>query len=268
MAEEIYKLIYLIEKDKSEIRILGEIFYQRNKLNGYYIYNNQRYPLKEKIETKKLKLNKENEFRILMIFKKQIFDKSLMFKDCILLLSFFQITHNISKEFNIMEFNIKSNISEEDNLIESSIYNFENRNSNNLIGDEIYNNMYNDFLKYYTESSIQSKKKSNHLTLVSIYTNLKNIKGNTNVLKGMFYNCSSLKYISDLTEWKTDNVFELSDLFYGCSSLESLPDISKWNTENMVSMNGLFANCSNLKSLPDISKWNISKINEIGRAHV
>ena len=93
MAEEIYKLIYLIEKDKSEVRILGEIFYQRNKSKGYYIYNNQRYPLKEKIETKKLKLNKENEFRILMIFKKQIFDKSLMFKDCILLLSFFQITH-------------------------------------------------------------------------------------------------------------------------------------------------------------------------------
>ena len=37
MTEEIYRLIYLIEKDKSEIRILGEIFYQRNKLNGYLI---------------------------------------------------------------------------------------------------------------------------------------------------------------------------------------------------------------------------------------
>ena len=50
MAEEIYKLIYLIEKDKSEIRILGQIFYQRNKFKGYLIYDNQRYPLKEKIE--------------------------------------------------------------------------------------------------------------------------------------------------------------------------------------------------------------------------
>ena len=94
MTEEIYRLIYLIEKDKSEIRILGETFYQKNKLNGYYIYNNQRYPLKEKIETKELKLNKENEFRALMIFKKKIFNKSFMFKDCISLLSFSQITNN------------------------------------------------------------------------------------------------------------------------------------------------------------------------------
>ena len=70
MDEEIYRLIYLIEKDKSEIRILGKIFYQMNKSKGNLIYNNKRYPLKEKIETKKLKLNKENEFRILMIFKK------------------------------------------------------------------------------------------------------------------------------------------------------------------------------------------------------
>ena len=45
-------------------------------------------------------------------------------------------------------------------------------------------------------------------------------------------------------------------IFFGCSSLISLPDISKWNTNNVTNMEGLFANCSSLISLPDISKWN------------
>ena len=49
----------------------------------------------------------------------------------------------------------------------------------------------------------------------------------------------------------------LSQLFYGCSSLKSLPDISKWNIDNVENTELLFAGCSSLKSLPDISKWNL-----------
>ena len=30
-----------------------------------------------------------------------------------------------------------------------------------------------------------------------------------------------------------DNVTDMSYMFYGCSSLSSLPDISKWNTNNL-----------------------------------
>ena len=48
-------------------------------------------------------------------------------------------------------------------------------------------------------------------------------------------------------------------MFYSCSSLLSLPDISKWNTEKVTSMSYMFRFCSSLKSLPDISKW---KLNE------
>ena len=43
----------------------------------------------------------------------------------------------------------------------------------------------------------------------------------------------------------------MNGLFCGCSSLKSLTDISKWNTNNVTDMTGLFHECSLLKSLLD-----------------
>ena len=42
-------------------------------------------------------------------------------------------------------------------------------------------------------------------------------------------------------------------MFYGCSSLISLPDISKWNTNNVEFMSDMFIECFSLIYLPDIS---------------
>ena len=53
-------------------------------------------------------------------------------------------------------------------------------------------------------------------------------------------------------------------VFYECSSLKILPDISKWNIENVTLIAGLFFGCSSLKELPDISYWNISKVEFLG----
>ena len=52
----------------------------------------------------------------------------------------------------------------------------------------------------------------------------------------------------------------MSYMFYNCSSLSFLPDISKWNTNNVNDMKGIFSECKSLESLPDISKWNSNKI--------
>ena len=43
-------------------------------------------------------------------------------------------------------------------------------------------------------------------------------------------------------------------MFYGCSSLKSLADISKWKTKKVNNMNGMLNGCSSLISLPVISK--------------
>jgi len=49
-----------------------------------------------------------------------------------------------------------------------------------------------------------------------------------------------------------DNVTNMSYMFYGCSLLLSLPDISKWNTNIITKMSYMFYGCSSLSSLPDI----------------
>jgi len=86
-------------------------------------------------------------------------------------------------------------------------------------------------------------------------------KWNTNNVKDMyymFYNCSSLISLPAISKWNTNNVTNMSAMFDDCSSLISLPDISKWNTNNVTNMSLMFSNCSSLISLPDISKWNIN----------
>ena len=75
----------------------------------------------------------------------------------------------------------------------------------------------------------------------------------------IFYNCSFLLSLPDISKWNTNNVKNMNYLFYNCSSLSSLPNISKWNTSNAVYIIGIFYNCSSLSSLPNISKWKIIK---------
>ena len=55
----------------------------------------------------------------------------------------------------------------------------------------------------------------------------------------------------------------MKGIFYGCSSLNSLPDISKWNTKNVSDMKGIFYECPSLKSMPDISGWNTNNVSDI-----
>ena len=44
-------------------------------------------------------------------------------------------------------------------------------------------------------------------------------------------------------------------MFFECSSLHEVPDISKWNIENPTNISYLFYKCISLSYLPDISKW-------------
>ena len=46
-------------------------------------------------------------------------------------------------------------------------------------------------------------------------------------------------------------------MFFNCSSLEVLPDLSKWKIPNVTRMSNIFSNCPSLIIIPDISKWNI-----------
>ena len=58
-------------------------------------------------------------------------------------------------------------------------------------------------------------------------------------MSSMFYGCSSLSLLPDISKWNTNNVTDMSFMFSGCSSLSSLSDISKWNTNNVIYMNNI-----------------------------
>ena len=49
----------------------------------------------------------------------------------------------------------------------------------------------------------------------------------------MFYNCSALRSLPDISKWITKDIPINTEMFEGCNSLESLPDISKWNNYNL-----------------------------------
>ena len=44
-------------------------------------------------------------------------------------------------------------------------------------------------------------------------------------MNSMFYNCKSLKFISDISYWNTNNATDMKKLFYNCTSLLSLPNL-------------------------------------------
>ena len=59
---------------------------------------------------------------------------------------------------------------------------------------------------------------------------------------------------------ETKIITNMNSMFYECSSLQSLPDISKWDTKNVTDMSYMFYHCSSLGSLPDISKWDTKNV--------
>ena len=65
-------------------------------------------------------------------------------------------------------------------------------------------------------------------------------------MRYMFFRCSSLSSLPDISKWNTNNDIYMNGMFYGCSSLSSLPDISKWNTNNAKDKNGMFGGCFQL----------------------
>ena len=82
-------------------------------------------------------------------------------------------------------------------------------------------------------------------------------------MNGMFYNCTSLKFLPDISVWNTEGLTQLNNMFCQCFNLSILPDISKWNVNLVTDLSNLFESCTKLTALPDISKWNTVKVSKI-----
>ena len=68
---------------------------------------------------------------------------------------------------------------------------------------------------------------------------------------------SSIKKL-DLSNFKTDNVKNMSGMFNGCYFLEEL-DLSNFNTNNVTNMSGMFKGCQQLKEL-NISNFKTNNV--------
>ena len=216
MEVEKYELIYKIDKNSKELRLLGKSFFQKNKLNGYFIYNNKKIKLIDIIGTKNIQ---ENEIKIDLVFYNKIYNKSFMFKDCISLLKFSEINteNNDDKNTEI------TNNSEEENLIDDY---FEHLPSDNTLMENLEDI---ESLVIYSPISSLKKNDTNTSTILKIYKHFKEIPNASNksmYFTGMFSNCTSLISLSGLSNWNMEDAMDISGMFFNCKSLINLPDIS------------------------------------------
>ena len=124
--------------------------------------------------------------------------------------------------------------------------------------------------KSYCKIIIDNKQKD----LTEFYKYTKNIKDETINIKiimnqkvtsldCMFYECTELISISEVSEWDTSEITDMSAMFSGCEKLISLPDISKWNISSVSNLSFMFSKCENLTSLPDLSIWNTLNVTDM-----
>ena len=218
----------------SQIKLFGSNFVEKNKDKCKIIYNEKEYDL---ILYFKLdnNYNHNGHLKIRLIINNNITDISGMFFECNELLS---ITDLPVDNFNISDINKSFDGNNSNNSREKA------DNSNIIDTSETF---YNDNL---TLSYIQKK------TIISVYDDInelnyfkKNIFTNVTNMSWIFYGCSSLISIPDISKWDIKNVCNMHDMFNGCSSLISLPDISNWDTNKVTDMAFMFEGCVNLLNI-------------------
>ena len=137
-------------------------------------------------------------------------------------------------------------------------------NSINIFGGEFVKNNKNICKMIIDDKEYEIKEKFNIKNYNKKILKIK-LKGFDNItnMSFIFYNCSSLSSLPDITKWNTKKVAIRSYMFYTCRSLPSLPDISKWNINKVTDISYMLYICSSLSSLPDISKWNTNNATDM-----
>ena len=82
-------------------------------------------------------------------------------------------------------------------------------------------------------------------------------KKNVTYTEGMFYDCQSLIKL-DLSNFKTQEIIDISSMFNSCISLKEL-NLSNFNTTNVTNMQQLFSKCESLETL-NLSNFNTEKV--------
>ena len=224
-------LLYKINKEDKNIRIIGENFYKNNSINCKIIINGKESKLFEFYEIK----NNENDNLIVKLIKNEnLTDMSFMFCGCTSLLNI----DNISKWDTKKVTKMNSMFSGCESLI--ILPDISNWDTSNVVG-----------MNYMFSGCISLTQLPN----ISKW-NIKNVIN----MRGIFSQCKSLISLPDISKWDTSKVTDMSFMFCECISLSTLPDISQWNVTNVIYMAKMFEKCLSLLYVPDISKWDISNV--------
>ena len=115
-----------------------------------------------------------------------------------------------------------------------------------------------DLMTFYNIENLENEKLNDDILEIK----LKGINRVTNMSQ-LFYECSSLFFLPDISNWNTSKVINMSHLFFECRSLSFISDLSNWDTKNVNNMRSMFYGCSSLKKMPNISTWNTGKVTNI-----
>ena len=287
MKEELGKevlLIYQTNKDSNKVRLIGDNFKERSKIELYVIDDNKL------ITDNEYSFKSEGEIKIKMIIKKPINDFSSMFENCTKLIKIdgkmnvsngtnfgymfsecrsFQISDEM-KDWNVSNganFEYMFNFCDSfQNL--NGLENWNVSNGKNFEGMFCYcRNLQNlDALKNWNVSNgekfgINKEPKASHLqsSYVGMFGccySLKNIDGikNWNISNGKYFggmfNSCKLENLDALQNWNVSNGTNFRYIFYGCS-LRNLNGLQNWNVSNGENFEAMFYYCPNLK----IFKW-------------
>jgi len=256
-------LIYDVnENDKKEgkVKILGKEFVDNNKNKCKILFENKEFELSEYFSLEKLKIN----FLDLKLKGIEgVRDISHIFNSCNSLSSLSDLSEWDTKNITNMSY-LFYGCSEL-----KSIPDISNFNTSNVV---IMNGMFYNCKSLLSLPDISKWDTSNVKYLGGIYRGnlsltpllydkeILSTPKNEMILSGMFYGCSSLSSLPDISKWNLSNVVNISGMFCGCKSLSYLPNISKWDTSRIDNMSMLFAGCKSLEILPDISKWKVDNV--------
>ena len=83
-------------------------------------------------------------------------------------------------------------------------------------------------------------------------------------LSYMFYNCTSLMCLTDISNWNTRNVININFMLFNCLSLQNFPNLLKWDISNIKYQESIFNNISDIKLLEKVDLKNIENLNLSG----
>ena len=279
-------MIYKINKEENNIKILGEEFVKNNKGKCMLLINTQEYDLCESIEFCEYGINENDDLLTIILTEvktETITNMGHMFDECTLLTSIDFQSFNTQNVINMqyMLYNCHSLTSinfssfNTENVIDMRFmfFNCSSLTSINLSSFNTKN--VTDMRKMFSNCSglksldLESFKTGKVTNMVSMFLNCSsltslNLKSfNTDNVESMewtFRCCTSLTMIN-LTSFNTNKVRRMECMFFQCSSLSVL-DLSSFKTENVIDMHSMFQECRSLTSL-DLHRFNIQNVTDM-----